>query len=82
MAVGLQSGMTVVFDITNPTDEPVISSADQPHHWQHVQPAWVVRFALLEGSDIREGEMEEESLVSASTDGRILKGVMVTNKVR
>jgi len=78
MAVGLRSGATYVYDIANPSDEPVSTSDSLAVHWKHTQPAWVVRWAQLGETDTKDDS--EEALVSASTDGRVLKGVMVNNK--
>lgn len=78
MAVGLRNGATVVYDVSSPSQEPVSTSDSLPVHWRHTQPAWVVRWAQLGESDSKDDQ--DEALVSASTDGRVLKGVMVNNK--
>eukprot|EP00039_Didymoeca_costata_P030600 m.30422 g.30422 ORF g.30422 m.30422 type:complete len:919 (+) comp8202_c0_seq1:364-3120(+) len=73
LAVGMRDGTTAVFDVADLSQNPVVTSDDQPFIWKHQQPAWVVKWAKL-SSD------EDESVISGSTDGRVLKGTMVHNK--
>jgi len=78
LAVGTSDGTVVVFDVSLPTDKPIVSSEDQPHHLKHVNTVWVVKWAKFGTQDQKEAL--DESIISGSSDGRILKGVMVPNK--
>jgi hypothetical protein len=78
LAVGLVDGTVAVFDVSLPQQTPIVTSRDQTHGWKHTQAAWAVRWARFGSQDQR--DVDNESLVSGSSDGRILKGVMVPNK--
>lgn len=78
LAVGTADGTVVVFDVSLQTDKPIVTSDDQPHHLKHVNTVWQVKWAKFGTQDQKEAL--EESIISGSSDGRILKGVMVPNK--
>lgn len=78
LAVGTSDGTVVVFDVSLPTDDPIVTSDDQPHHLRHVNTVWVVKWAKFGTQDQKEALAE--SIISGSSDGRVLKGVMVPNK--
>jgi hypothetical protein len=64
LAVGTYSGVVAVYDMSKASQVPVMESSTSSG--KHSEPVWQVRWA-------NKGEEKGETLVSISTDGRILE---------